>query len=1186
FFTCTLICTLLFGQTNESGFLDGTIAIKLKYIDDNASRNNISKQIDKNILSKDESLSDYPAIETLLKDVATVTRLERPAYYVTEKPELRKLLRIHFSNFKDIDRIVIALNKLGIVEYAEKVPIYTTTYIPNDTYFSGTNKWYHDLVGSTLAWDITTGRSQVKVAVVDNAVYASHLDLTTFKQRDVADNDNDATPPKDYATDAGWSHGTHCAGLATADINNSRGIASLGAGVELIGVKCTPNSSTNSSSVYYTYDGVLWACQNGAHVVSMSFGGPTFSQSFQDLINAYPNVVFMAAAGNDNTSTMSYPGAYANIICVGSVDGNDTRSSFSNYNASTTWVDIAAPGGYTNSGLLSTVYAAGGNTYAKMAGTSMATPFAAGLVGLMLSLKSDLTPAQVLSCLISSGKVINQNIGPRINAPAALQCVQALLTGDPIANFYADRTDIIVKDSVLFTDNSVGGGNAITAWQWTFTGGTPASFTGKTPPPIFYYSTGNYDVALTVTNSKSSKTTTKTAYIKVSPVPYGQWIIQNSGFSVANRGIGNISIVNASTVWALAYDGSGANKTVQEFTRTTNGGTTWTPGTINLSDTSLNIAMIHAYSSSTAWIAVAPGTISGKIGGIYKTTNSGAAWTKQTTAPFNNANSFADVVHFWGLDTGLCVGDPINGEYEIYTTINSGVTWTLSPAANIANPLTGESAYVGGIEVVGNNVWYTTNKGRLYYSSNLGKNFVAYQTPIADFGGAAANGHVSFKSATEGILVDQAGKVWKTTNSGSTWAVVTTTGKVFTAGLCWVENTNLIFSTGSGGTTGQGSSYSLDAGVTWITIDAQQHLYVDFINSTTGWSGWFNTSATTNGMWKWKNILNPMAPNFTASNINICTGATVSFTDQTTGTAPTTWNWTFGGGTPATSTTQNPTITYNTTGTYDVTLVTGDGSGGTATKTKVGYVVVSLLPNTPGTISGLSNPCINTVETYFISGASGVTYNWTLPATWTGSSNTNSISATVGSGSGNISVTATNTCGTSTASTFSVTPITTAGAVAGYNSNVLGDSVAFTSTSANATSWNWDFGDGTGSSIANPGHRYTSNGTYNVKLLVSNQCGADSITKVVTITSVGITSHNSSSLKIYPNPASSKLFIELGSETLNYKGEINVMDVTGRIVKTAEVDGKQFAIDISALENGMYFIELKNTKEVFRFLKE
>jgi len=787
---------------------------------------------------------------------------------------------------------------------------------------------------------------------------------------------------------------------------------------------------------------------------------------------------------------------------------------------------------------------------------------------------------------VSTGKIINQNIGPRINAQAAMQCVQAMLTGDPIANFYADKTDILVNQSVLFTDNSANGGsNNITAWQWTFTGGTPSSFTGKTPPAITYNSVGNYNVTLTVTNSKSSKSTTKTGYIKVSAIPYGQWIAQNTKFAAAGRGIKNISIVNSNVIWAIAYNGSNPKMTIQEFTKTTDGGTTWTPGKITILDTSkVKIGMLKAADANTAWVAVTKRSAGG-ANGIWKTTNGGTSWTQQTTATFSNASSYPNVLHFWDLNTGFCMGDPINGEFEIYTTSNGGTTWTLLPGTSIPNPLTGEASYnsIGGVEVVQDNVWFTTSKGRIYYSSDKGKNFVVYQTPISDF----LNGRISFKNATEGILSDNTGKIWKTTNSGATWTLTTTTGKVFKSGICWVEGTDLIFTTGSSSLVADcGSSYSLDAGVNWITIDTEEHTCVDFLNSMIGWSGHFNTNASTGGVWKWRNLQNPMVPNFTASTINICTGATVTFTDQTTGTTPTTWSWTFPGGSPGTSTTQNPSIIYNSAGTYDVTLVTGDLSGGTATKTKVGYVIVSVLPTTPGTISGLADPCVGKTETYFVPGISTNTYNWTLPAAWTGSSSTNSINTIVGSGNGKISVRATNVCGTSAARTFSVTPTNTPAAVAGYNSNIISDSVVFTSTSTNATTWHWDFNDGTTSNIANPGHRFKSNGTYNVKLVVTNKCGTDSVSKTILITSVEIGLQTVSSLKIFPNPASSKLFIEFGSTALNYKGEILVIDITGRIQIIGQIESGNCVLDISELKKGIYFIQLKNSGEVFRFLKE
>nr|MBA3901798.1 S8 family serine peptidase [Bacteroidota bacterium] len=732
------------------------------------------------------------------------------------------------------------------------------------------DKWYHDLVGSHFAWDISVGRPEIKIAIVDNAVFAGHLDLKTYNQRDVADFDNDATPPLAYSSNAAWSHGTHAAGLATAEINNNRGIASLGGGVELIAVKCTPNNG-NSSMVYNSFDGVLWACQNGANIVSMSFGSSTSSQSFQSLINSYPNIVFFAAAGNDGNTSIKYPAGYNNVISVGSVNGNDTRSSFSNYNGTTQWVDIAAPGGYTNNGLLSTVYTASANSYARMGGTSMAAPFAAGLAGLMLSVNPILTPTQIKTGLVSTGVNINQNIGPRINAFAAMQFVQGTLNGNPIANFFANKVSVTIGDNVNFTDNSVGGGNTITQWQWTFTGGVPSSFNGQNPPPVYYNDPGDYDVTLTVTNSQSSNTLTRQDFIKVASAPFGDWIIQNSGFAAPSRGIRHISIADANTVWALGYDGTGSASNVQEFTKTTNGGNTWVPGSINLGNSGLGIAMIHAYSASTAWAVGFPNA-GGQTGGIWKTTNGGSNWSRQSTASFNNASSFSNVVHFWGPDTGFCQGDPINGEFEIYTTVNGGTTWTLLPGANIPNPLSGEYGYTSQIEVVGNSLWFTTNLGRIYHSTNRGLNFTVYQSPINDFGGAASSGNISFKNATQGILVNNNGAVWKTSNAGANWASVSPNGIVFTNGLCWVEGTDVIFTTGAGGVVGPGSSYSDDAGLTWNIIDSDQHLYVDFLDVETGWSGWFNTSSTANGMWKWNNLSNQMVANFDADNTLACAG--------------------------------------------------------------------------------------------------------------------------------------------------------------------------------------------------------------------------------------------------------------------------------------------------------------------------
>lgn len=1176
-----LICFFGNTQVYNTDFLDGTILFQFK-TNDLEVRPSESYQKDKDIYAANLHLEDYPELALIFNGL-TVEKFEKPAYF-TRKSAISKLNRIVISEYDQVDLIISKLGEIADIEFVEKEPIYNIDFVPNDTYHAGNNKWYHTLVGSENAWDLSQGSNNVKVAIVDNAVFCGHADLTTFDQRDVADNDNDATPPDVVTVDFGWSHGTHCAGLATADMNNGIGMASIGANVELIGVKATPDAATSSTSIWYSYNGVLWACQNGANVVSMSFGSSSSSAAMQNLINAYPDIVFLAAAGNDGNTTPMYPGAYDNVICVGSVNSNDSRSSFSNYNGATPFVDIASPGGYSFGGLISTVYSAGGNSYDYMGGTSMATPFAAGLVGLMLSENPTMSPTDVETCLISTGATINQNIGPRIDAYAAMQCVLATLTGDPIPYFFGTPLNIFEGETVTFTDNSADGGNPITNWQWSFPGGTPSAFTGQTPPAITYNTAGVYDVTLTVTNSQSTQSYTQTGYVVVNIPPYGEWIEQVSGFSAASRGINYISIVDENIVWATAYDGSGGGANVQEFTKTTDGGLNWTPGTINVQNSNLGISMIHAIDQNTAWLAAYP-TGAGQTGGIWKTTNGGNTWTRQNSALYNNAASFTNVVYFWDANNGFCQGDPINGEFELYTTTNGGATWVAVPGGSIPNPLNGnEFGYTRQIEVVGDNVWFTTSLGRIYHSTDKGYTWSVYNTPVPDFGGAITSGssaNLSFGSATEGLIVEIDGTVYRSTDGGANWVTVTTTGSVFTNGLCFIEGTNTVFTTGAG-TGASGSSYSEDGGTTWNLIDSEQHLYVEFINPSIGWSGWFNTNATTAGMWKWNNLSSSMTADFAASSLMACVGVGVDYTDMTTGSSPTSWLWVFEGGTPGTSTAQNPTVTYSTPGVYDVSLTVNDGSSQT-TITEVDYITVIDLPATPGTISGPLSLCENESGTYSVTNDTSVVYNWTIPGTWTGTSSSNSITITADNTPGTISVTAENICGISSPSTISIS-ISAGLPTAGFSQSGSNGTMVFTSTSTDATSWDWDFGDGGSSTDENPNYQYTANGTYTVTLIASNGCGADTITQSVTISGVGIDELNQNAVSLYPNPANEVLNITISENLIGTK--FTVMDVLGNIIYSGTMGKQDEILKISRFASGVYFVKLSGTEKSYRFIKK
>jgi hypothetical protein len=325
------------------------------------------------------------------------------------------------------------------------------------------------------------------------------------------------------------------------------------------------------------------------------------------------------------------------------------------------------------------------------------------------------------------------------------------------------------------------------------------------------------------------------------------WTEKSTGFTTATRGLGSISIVDANTVWAIATDGSGGGSTtVKEVTRSTNGGNTWTASVLSLGvgTAGLGLGSISAISETTAWISANPGT--GGIGGVWKTTNSGVSYNKQTTAGFSSA-SFTNFVYFWDANNGIAQGDPESGYFEIWTTTNGGTNWTRVPSANIPLPLsTTEYGYTNNYAISGNTIWFGTSLGRLFRSTDKGLNWTVSQSPVTDFGSAAASGAYSFSSETEGLLVSSTGNIYSTSNGGTNYTQLATTD-FFTGDITYVPGTSATYVTT--GTTG--SSYSSDNGLTWTTIDGIQHTIVAFLNESVGFTGGFTTSATVGGVSKY-----------------------------------------------------------------------------------------------------------------------------------------------------------------------------------------------------------------------------------------------------------------------------------------------------------------------------------------------
>lgn len=279
---------------------------------------------------------------------------------------------------------VAAYAKNPNVEFAELDYVAYALGIPNDTYFD--QQWGMDNTDDTdidapEAWDITTGLSEIKIAILDTGIDQDHEDLVDK----IAGNKNCTDSDTD---DDRYGHGTHVAGIAAATTNNSIGVAGVGYQSSLVNVKVLNDEGAG----YYSWiaDGIVWATNNGAQVINMSLGGGRRSKTLESAVNyAWSNgVVLAAAAGNSNDPSPTYPAKYEKCIAVAATDDDDLKASFSSYGD---WVDVAAPG----VSVFSTwndedsylgpqpVCDTTGYCYKYGSGTSMSTPHVAGLAGLL-----------------------------------------------------------------------------------------------------------------------------------------------------------------------------------------------------------------------------------------------------------------------------------------------------------------------------------------------------------------------------------------------------------------------------------------------------------------------------------------------------------------------------------------------------------------------------------------------------------------------------------------------------------------------------------------------------------------------------------------------------------------------------------------------------------------------------------
>jgi subtilisin family serine protease len=327
------------------------------------------------------------------------------------------------------------------------------------------------------AWAVSQGAGVV-VAVLDTGVDLGHPDLAGRLWRNSdevcangVDDDangyvddcqgwdfgmNDANPSDDRGV-SGSFHGTHVAGIIAAG-RNGVGIVGSAPEATIMPIKATSTSSSGLS-LAAVYSGIIYATDNGARVINMSFGtwpGDTrANQWMMEQAVKYATdrgVTLVAAAGNSNVDLgvsgvfpANFSLYYDSVITVGSTTNSDTRSGFSNYGSA---VNVYAPG----SSILSTVPGGG---YGFASGTSMATPLVVGAVADLLAARIVTTPGDARRQLVSTARALTW--GPRLDIAAAVGTAAARSTQVVYEGAHVIRPDTVgrvgvrVNSSVLPT---------------------------------------------------------------------------------------------------------------------------------------------------------------------------------------------------------------------------------------------------------------------------------------------------------------------------------------------------------------------------------------------------------------------------------------------------------------------------------------------------------------------------------------------------------------------------------------------------------------------------------------------------------------------------------------------------------------------------------------------------------------
>ncbi len=533
--------------------------------------------------------------------------------------------RYRLPESMSVSDAILLLRGDSLVDYVEANYIYYLDAIPNDSFYDNYQsvatdlaKWYFDGIGADRnlnaesAWDVTTGRTDVTIAIVDSGIDLDHPDLAAniwTNPGEVAGNgsdddgngfvddvngwdfqSNDNNPNPDLGNgidddgvggpDSNTFHGTFSASCAGAVGNNATGATGAAWNCKLMAVKIF----TDDGGAFTTdiADGISYAAANGADVINMSFGGG-FSSTVQNAVNFAhgQGSVQVASAGNGNSSSQQYPSSLNFVISVGANDSGsvlaggsgdlDGRASFSQYG--TAAVDVVAPGtDLVGAAVLSVAEGnPGAPSYFLSSGTSFSGPTVAGLCALVISKGLDvgagLTNDDVENIIQNTANDLPDDPGDspnggsswdnhgRVDFQAALDAVSGgpPVNTPPVADAGPDQGGLVGQNISFDGSGSSDADNDPLTYSWDFGDNSPDG--SGVSVNHSYATAGTYVVTLTVDDGQDTDMDTAVVTIDDVPPPSGTLMYFSS---LGNRSYPGLSGTMANEDIILYDSGSGA----------------------------------------------------------------------------------------------------------------------------------------------------------------------------------------------------------------------------------------------------------------------------------------------------------------------------------------------------------------------------------------------------------------------------------------------------------------------------------------------------------------------------------------------------------------------------------------------------------------------------------------------------